>query len=97
MVQPKTNALNNTQPNPIKSVVVPEQKPQNQQIAGVKPKQTESFDVSSTGGSLEKKGQPPQARRPDAMNNTKHIYMDTSRAEQQAGVNVSYDNSFTVI
>ena len=26
-----------------------------------------------------------------------HIYMETSRAEQQAGINVSYDNSFTAI
>ena len=26
-----------------------------------------------------------------------HIYMETSRAEQQAGFNVSYDNSFTAI
>lgn len=26
-----------------------------------------------------------------------HIYMETSKAEQQAGINVSYDNSFTAI
>jgi hypothetical protein len=26
-----------------------------------------------------------------------HVYMETSRAEQQAGINVSYDNSFTAI
>ncbi len=26
-----------------------------------------------------------------------HIYMETSRAEQQLGINVSYDNSFTAI
>lgn len=46
---------------------------------------TDSFDFGS-------------AKRTFDVNTSKHhVYMETSRAEQQAGINVSYDNSFTAI
>jgi hypothetical protein len=54
----------------------------------------ESFDVSSTGGSITKVGKRPPV---DPNSSKHHIYMETSQAEHQAGVNVSYENSFSVI
>lgn len=102
----RANPLNNTMPNPkggaavgsansestVATVSGNVSKPQNQQqINSARVKMAESFDVSSTGGSLEKKSVPTAqssipvpGRRNEIqnLNNTKHIYMDTSRAEQ---------------
>ena len=54
-------------------------------------KHAQSFDMSSTGGHPDKQRMPPH---PDT---TQHIYMNNSRQEQNAGVNISYENSFTAI
>lgn len=62
--------------------------------------QHESFDLSSTGGSIEKKGKVgvTKQRPPVDPNRTRNqIVLETSTAGPQAGVNVSYDNSFTSI
>ena len=48
---------------------------------------TDSFDFAATKRTYDV--------NPNATKH--HIYMDTSKAEQQAGINVSYDNSFSAI
>ena len=57
---------------------------------------TGSLDVSSTGGSIEKSTVKNPERRPEIdINRTKIV--ETSRAEQHAGLNVSYGDSFNAI
>ena len=85
-------------PNLNQTLPTPSQPPR-EGTATAKYKQHESFDLSSTGGSIEKKSKAGPAKRPpvDPNRTRNQIVMETSRAEQQAGVNVSYDNSFTAI
>ena len=50
----------------------------------------ESFDFSSTGGSITKKNEIQNISK-------QKIFMETSQSEQVQGVNISYENSFTAI